>query len=218
MGLSVQTKMLPVVYLLRKCKVYLQTVNFVLISVLSTGPINEGKILDGNKEGVDIDIQRSRTDIAAHWSGFIDLESDVIQLVWCAGSFPGSCDIVIETKISPMITSVHKVLNTPIKNGARYFVTVIATNGAGVVTSLTSDGVIVDDTRPSPGTVINGDGFDVDYLYGDDDVSAHWSSFEDKESGIEYYEVALCDVRNASSCPQPFARVGQATNVTLTGK
>ena len=103
-------------------------------------------------------------------------------------------------------------------NGQRYYFTVKATNGAGVETSLTSDGVTVDETPPISGTVVDGMILDLDYVSGEDDISAHWLDFVDLESGIESYEVALCDARNFSSCPQSFTAVGNTTNVTIAGK
>lgn len=183
----------------------------------ATGPINGGHVLDGTKEGEDVDIQRSRTHISAYWSAFEDLESDVVHLRWCAGTSPGSCDLVGRTLLSPTSTSVSKVLTEPIKNGQRYFVTVNATNSAGMTTSLTADGVTVDDTPPLSGTVVDGPVSDIDYLNGEGDVTARWFGFEDLESGIAFYEVAFCDARNLSSCPQPFTGVGNTTNITITG-
>jgi len=189
--------------------------NFSFVALV--GPVNGGQILDGTEEGIDIDIQKSRTSIAAHWNAFEDLESDVIRVTWCAGSSPHACDLVEETQLTSTSTSVRKVLVKPIRNGQRYYITVNATNGAGVVTSLTSDGVTVDETPPSPGTVIDGNVLDIDYMNGEQDVSARWLNFEDFESGIESYQIALCDARNLSFCPQPFTEVGQATNVTISG-
>ena len=182
-----------------------------------TGPVTEGKILDGTKEGEDIDIQQSRTHIEAHWSAFEDLESDIFRVTWCAGLSPGSCDLVDKAQLAPTSTSVHKVLIEPLKNGQRYFITVNAANGAGIVTSLKSDGVTVDDTPPTYGIVIDGNSTDVNYVNGEQDISARWFNFEDLESGIESYEIALCDARNLSFCIRSFTGVGQATNVTITG-
>ncbi len=183
-----------------------------------TGPINGGLIQDGTQEGEDIDIQQSRTLIAAHWSAFEDLESDVIKVTWCAGFSPGVCDLMNETQLNHNSTLAHSALTNPIMNGQRYYVKVKATNGAGVTTSLTSDGVTVDDTPPISGTVIDGMASDVDYLNGEDDISARWFDFVDLESGIESYEVALCDARNVSFCPQTFTAVRLVTNVTITGE
>lgn len=189
--------------------------NFSFVALV--GPVNGGQILDGTEEGIDIDIQKSRTSIAAHWNAFEDLESDVIRVTWCAGSSTDACDLVEETQLTSTSTSVRKVLVKPIRNGQRYYITVNATNGAGVLTSLTSDGVTVDETPPTPGTVIDGNVLDIDYMNGEQDVSARWLNFEDFESGIEAYQIALCDARNLSFCPQPFTEVGQATNVTISG-
>ena len=189
----------------------------MLSFVALVGPVSGGQILDGSKEGEDIDIQQSRTHIAAHWSAFEDLESDVRGVTFCAGSSSGVCDLVEETHLTSTSTSVHTVLIEPIKNGQRCYITVNATNGAGVVTSLTSDGVTVDETPPTSGTVIDGNVSEIDYLNGEQDVSARWFNFEDLESGIESYEIALCNARNLSFCPQSFTGVGQARNVTMSG-
>ncbi len=188
------------------------------LSSTSTGPINGGSIQDGTQEGEDIDVQQSRTLIAAHWSAFEDLESDVRKVIWCAGLSSGACDLVNETQLDHNSTLARSVLTKPIMNGQRYYVTVKATNGAGVTTSLTSDGVTVDGTPPISGTVIDGMASDVDYVNGEDDIRARWVDFVDLESGIESYEVALCDARNLSSCPQLFTAVGLVTNVTITGE
>ena len=185
---------------------------------LLTGPTNGGGILDGTKEGKDINIQPSRSLVAAHWSAFEDLESDVVEVSWCAGLSYGTCDLVNETQLDHNSTFALSVLTKPIMNGQRYYVTVKATNGAGVTTSFTSNGVTVDDTPPTSGTVIDGMALDVDYVNGEDDISARWLEFVDLESGIEYYEVALCNARNLSSCPQSFTAVGLVTNVTITGE
>ena len=185
---------------------------------LLTGPTNGRGILDGTKEDKDINIQQSRTLVAAHWSAFEDLESDVVEVSWCAGLSYGTCDLVNETQLDHNSTFALSVLTKPIMNGQRYYVTVKATNGAGVTTSFTSNGVTVDDTPPTSGTVIDGMALDVDYVNGEDDISARWLEFVDFESGIQYYEVALCNARNLSSCPQSFTAVGLATNVTITGE
>lgn len=131
---------------------------------------------------------------------------------------PGACDVVNETQIDPGSTSVQKVLTKPIMTGKKCFVTIKATNGAGVTTSVTSDGVMVDDTPPLTGTVIDGVDSDEDYVNGQSDITAHWFGFEDLESGIDSYEVALCDARNLSFCSQPPTPVGNVNNVTFTGK
>lgn len=188
------------------------------LSHYSKGPFNGEVILDGSEEGVDIDFEESTTSLTAHWNAFQDLESDVMKVTWCAGLSAGACDVVKETLMDPESTFVHKILTRPMMSGQKYFITVTATNGAGVNTSITSDGTMVDDTPPLTGTVIDGTESDLDYIDGENDVSARWFGFSDFESGIDYYEVALCDTRNLSFCPQPLTKVGKTSNVTITGK
>lgn len=188
------------------------------LSHYSKGPFNGEVILDGSEEGVDIDFQESTTSLTAHWNAFQDLESDVMKVTWCAGLSAGACDVVKETLMDPESSFVHKILTRPMMSGQKYFITVTATNGAGVNTSITSDGTMVDDTPPLTGTVIDGTESDLDYIDGENDVSARWFGFSDFESGIDYYEVALCDTRNLSFCPQPLTKVGKTSNVTITGK
>ncbi|XP_022799532.1 uncharacterized protein LOC111337483 [Stylophora pistillata] len=182
-----------------------------------TGPTNEGTVMDGNTEGEDVNVQQSRILIAAHWNAFDDLESDVVKLTWCAGLSPGLCDLVKETELNNNNTSIRYFLSKPILNGYRYFVTVKATNGAGVTSLLKSDGVMVDDTPPISGSVIDGLESDRNYVNGEDDISASWFAFMDLESGIDSYKVALCHERNLSNCPQPFTSTGKTTNVTISG-
>ena len=181
------------------------------------GPVGGQAVFDGEEDGADISVQSSARDITANWNEFEDPESDVIGVTWCAGTAPSRCDLVGRTQIEPSETSVRQVLDEALTSGQRYYVTVQATNGAGLVTSLTSDGVTVDTTPPVQGQVIDGDTVDVDFLYGEDDVTARWFNFSDRESGIQSYDVAICDMRNSSNCPQPFIDVGLATQVTITG-
>lgn len=142
----------------------------------------------------------------------------MVKLSWCAGLSPGLCDLVKETELINNSTSIRYFLSKPIMNGYRYFVTVKATNGAGVTSLLKSDGVMVDDTPPTSGSVVDGLGSDRNYVNGEDDVSASWSAFMDLESGIDSYKVALCHERNLSNCPQPFTSTGKTTNVTISGE
>ena len=133
------------------------------------------------------------------------------------GSTPRLCDIVKSTDIAPTSTSVSHVPDEPLKNGQRFYITIQATNGAGVRTSLSSDGVVVDTSPPDPGVVIDGYFRDVDYVSGDQDLTARWFDFKDMETGIKYYEIAVCDSRNLANCPQPYVGVNLATNVTIAG-
>ena len=133
------------------------------------------------------------------------------------GTAPRTCDILQFKNIATTSTSIDTVLDKDIGNGQRFYVTIQATNAAGVITVLSSDGVTVDTSPPRPGAVIDGYDKNIDFLFEDQKLTARWFEFQDEESGIQYYEVAVCDSRDLNNCPQPYVGVNLATNVTITG-
>ena len=176
-----------------------------------------GKIFDGSKIGEDIDYQRDRDHIHASWFKIEDPESDIVSLSWCIGSMPGSCDQLENTLIDVTATEISAVLPQPARDGNNYYVTLNAVNGAGLSTTMVSDGVTVDYTQPSPGVVVVGQDNGIEYMKNGDTIYAHWSGFEDTVSGIISCQFALCEVKNKSSCALEFANVALQTNVTLSG-
>ena len=175
------------------------------------------KILDSFEDTKDIDFQRSRTHVSAMWFDVEDPESDVISLTWCVGSRPRSCDFKPSTSLDVTASKISACLNQPINNGGRYYITLMATNGAGLTSIMVSDGVTVDYTPPSVGMVIDGQDGDSDYLKDGDTVYARWSEFEDGESGIKSYQFALCEKENITACPTAFSDTGLQTNISLSG-
>lgn len=75
----------------------------------------------------------------------------------------------------------------------QYFFTITATNNAGL-TSVEHLDILVDDSPPEPGTVLEGpiDGPDIDYT-DQDFVITHWHGFIDHESGIDSYVIGVSD-------------------------
>ena len=183
--------------------------------ILTAPPLSN--VVDGLKETKDIDYQRSRTFVSASWFIAEDPESDIIILTWCVGSRPRSCDLNPSSSLDVNATKISTFLNQPIKHGERYYVTVNATNGAGLTSVMATNGVTVDYTPPIFGIVIDGKGDDVDYLKDGDTVYARWSEFEDPESGIKSYQFALCEKENITICPTVFSDTGLQTNISLSG-
>ncbi|XP_028399029.1 uncharacterized protein LOC114522522 [Dendronephthya gigantea] len=185
------------------------------ISADTTEP-SLSNVIDG-LEAEDIDYQQSRRKVSASWFKVEDPESDIIALMWCVGSRPGSCELYPSTSSDVTTTKISVFLNQPIKNGEMYYVTVNATNGAGLTSVVASNGVTVDYTPPRVGIVIDGESDDVDYLKGGDTVYARWTNFEDLESGIKSYLFALCEKENVTVCPRAFSDTGLQTNISLSG-
>ncbi|KAK3735001.1 hypothetical protein QZH41_001674 [Actinostola sp. cb2023] len=187
-------------------------------NIILRAPLAGSVVYDGHKDGADIDFQLSNCDVSAHWNSLEDPESDIVKVTYCVGTTPGFCDLLPRQTLSPWLHKIHEVLNEPMRNGQRFYVTVQATNGAGETTTVTSDGVTVDNTPPTPGRVFDGNtSKDIDFLFGDDDVVVNWLGFKDDESGIKNYEVAICDARNLTNCPQQFTDVNNVTSIKITG-
>lgn len=138
--------------------------------IVDTSPPTAGVVLDGaNME--DIDYCIDRTSYTAHWLGFADPHSDVIQYEWAIGSCYGCTDIQSFVSVGLMtgrlsvccrmqslddITTEATRGGLSLKDGWRYYVTVRVCNLAGLCITETSNGAIIDRSPPIPGTVLDG--------------------------------------------------------------
>lgn len=68
---------------------------------------------------------------------------------------------------------------------------VLATDHVGLSTTALSAGVIFDDTPPTQGVMVIDGIHSNKYLVTPQLFSIHWSGFEDKESGIHSFELAI---------------------------
>ncbi|VDH98686.1 Hypothetical predicted protein, partial [Mytilus galloprovincialis] len=76
--------------------------------------------------------------------------------------------------------------------GIRYYTTVTACNTADLCSSVTSDGVIIDNSPPSTGTVKDGaDYIDINYQSLRSYIAATWRGFNDPQSGLEKYYIRV---------------------------
>ena len=102
--------------------------------------------------------------------------------------------------------------------GTRYYVSVRAWNGAGLSTTLVSDGLVRDNTPPLPGSVFLSSRHASDHVTDDvTTLSASWHGFEDLESGVASYSLALFDVADLSTPVVDFVAVGFRTEHVFQG-
>ena len=114
--------------------------------IVDLTPPNSGLVHDGSSLHFDIQFQFSTTTVAAIWEPFRDHESGIVSYRWGLGTTPDSVD-VIDFKDVGMITSAMAE-NLTLTHGERYYITVEATNGAGMTSHGWSDGFIVDTSTP----------------------------------------------------------------------
>ncbi len=119
------------------------------IVVDGTPPL-AGTVSDG-WTGADLDVQLSRTTIAAHWTGFNDPQSGIVGYEWAIGTTSGGQEILafagVGTRTQASTSAIDLML--ALSTGAPYYVTVRATNGTSQTVTATSDGVTVTGTASS---------------------------------------------------------------------
>ncbi|KAK7496776.1 hypothetical protein BaRGS_00011985 [Batillaria attramentaria] len=166
---------------------------------------------------VDVDYVTTEPSVTACWDGvFRDAESQITQFeVWFGTS----------VYADDHVQKFHVGLNTSwsfptsgLERGTRYYVTVRAVNGAGLMTTAVSDGVTVDVTPPVAGVVFAATRYThLPAQTSTTTLPASWHGFQDAHSGVTSYYVTLNDVTANSTSLMPFRRVGTKTEYTLGG-
>ncbi|XP_019633113.1 PREDICTED: uncharacterized protein LOC109476570 [Branchiostoma belcheri] len=157
--------------------------------VVETSPPEAGNVYDGPTSGAvnDIDYQDDVTTIHAHWDGFHDPHSAVVSYTWSVGVCAGCSDILAPQNVG--ILQAARVDALQLTPGETYYVTVTACNAADLCTTVSSDGVIPDDSPPVAGRVLDGaQGEEASYQASTSSLAAHWYGFNDPHSGLAYYE------------------------------
>ncbi|XP_069134360.1 uncharacterized protein [Argopecten irradians] len=100
--------------------------------------------------------------------------------------------------------------------GMTYYCTVQACNGAGLCTSVSSNGFITDNSPPLPGIVHVGiNGHHSRFWPHPDSIQMQWFGFVDVESKIQNYEVCVRHTNNSDCDILTFTNVFLSNTVTL---
>jgi hypothetical protein len=175
------------------------------VIVDTSGPTS-GAVNDG--AGADIDSQASLTTISANWS-FSDPQSGITQYEWAIGTTAGGEQV--QAFVAAGSSAIAGGLS--LSEGVTYYVTVRATNGAGLTATASSDGVTVTVPSPVAGTVLDGLGADIDTQASLTAISANWSGFSDPLGGALTYAWAIGTTAGGQQV-QAFTGVGAATSAT----
>ena len=201
-----------------------------VFAIDNTPPILSGPIIAGVSRDAAFQYQSDTTSITATWLPFTDLESDIHNYQFAIGTRPYQDDIV-SFEIVHLATQVTKN-GLSLSQGNVYYITVIATNLAGLSTNESSLGLVIDTTPPQAvnGCVYDGpSGEDIDFFSPDMDLAAHWEDIKDAESGIMESKYCLgtkprgCQIRTTTSvganksftCPTCKANPGERVFVTV---
>ncbi|XP_032233414.2 uncharacterized protein LOC5508728 isoform X2 [Nematostella vectensis] len=183
--------------------------------IIDSTPPHKGVVNDGVIEP-DLKYQSSKTMMSANWGGIWDLESGLEKFEWAIRENATNAT-VMDFKDAGLATHVTSdAIN--LENGKTYYVLLRATNKAGDVRELHSNGVTIDNTPPLPnpvhpgyrdsnGWVQSGGMF---YSSNISHISAHWRPFVDEESEIWFYKWAVGTTRCGGQV-QSFVNIGQET-------
>ncbi|XP_028399178.1 uncharacterized protein LOC114522645 isoform X2 [Dendronephthya gigantea] len=175
--------------------------------------------------------------ITARWENFMDAESDISQYEVCLGTTEEECDEIDFQFVGSNIN--HTFTGHELRHQETYYVTVKATNNAGLSTLVSSNQIKVDLTPPSPVEELNGASFDLEEICtnaiterscnetrpetnervliklscANDLINASWVEHEDRESGIAMVEWCVESMNNTCN-----VQLWQALSTDLLSK
>ncbi len=146
-------------------------------------------IIEGH-ETEDWDYQGSDSSFIISWAGN-DAASGINFYEYAVGTEPDSTDIV-DWALAGLNTSIA-IDSLELEEGRDiYYGSIRATDQAGNISAAFSgDGIEVDISSPSTGTVIDGTNDDLAFTRADTNLTATWNGFSDGISGIAYYEYGI---------------------------
>ncbi|XP_076113981.1 uncharacterized protein LOC143082265 [Mytilus galloprovincialis] len=159
--------------------------------IYDMSPPVAGHVYDGSVEAAlsymkDRDYQTDVKTLSAYWEGFHDPHSTIKSYYVSIGTCPECEDLLVNQDIG--ITYNYTLCHMHLGSGIRYYTTITACNTADMCTSVTSDGVVIDNSPPTQGIVLDGvDVYDLEYQSLRRYLSARWYGFTDPQSGIEKF-------------------------------
>uniref|UniRef100_A0ABM0M5T3 Uncharacterized protein LOC102801709 n=1 Tax=Saccoglossus kowalevskii TaxID=10224 RepID=A0ABM0M5T3_SACKO len=158
-------------------------------TIVDASPPIAGYVYDGtvSADQIDLDVQTDLSSLTARWTGFSDPHTGIATYTWAIGT----CKVCDDTRGEQYVGVVTEMTadNLNLKPGFTYYTTVIACNAAKLCTTVTSDGVLIDNSPPVRGAVHDGiSGPDIAYQTSRSTMAAHWYGFHDPQSQISHYE------------------------------
>ena len=110
------------------------------INVDRTPPIS-GTVRDGADPTKDINYQSDTSSICMNWEGFSDPHSKIVLYQWGVGLIPGNFSVVPLQNLTDEEVKGRKVCKAvALFNDVTYYSTLVVTNGADLITSVSSNG------------------------------------------------------------------------------
>lgn len=173
----------------------------------------------GETEEDDLDFFSSDSEVEVSWQNvFIQSLSGLYSTYEVAvGDTPGADNVYPFTPVSSTLLNRTLISDLTLTHGRKYYSTVRTVSPLGVGHVSVSDGFTVDLSPPNIGVVLDGEGRE--YVNAVAQVrrgrySARWFGFNDPQSGIHHYELAISD--SLSQPPvEDYVDVGISLSETL---
>ena len=139
--------------------------------MVDTSPPVMGQVFDGGY-GEDSDYFQERNSVSAHWVGFNDPHSNILEYEWAIGTCTGCTDVQgfisvgIQTGTKQSLPTYCSIMiyfctdstreGLSLKDGQKYYTILRACNLVGLCTMASSNGAVMDGSLPIPGAVLDG--------------------------------------------------------------
>ncbi|XP_046569942.1 uncharacterized protein LOC124278267 [Haliotis rubra] len=185
--------------------------------ILDNSPPVPGMVFVGH-DGHHRKYHGHASSLTARWFGFEDPETGINHFDWCVGTTAGICDVLPST--NNLLSD--SVLKTGLKlpSGHPLYVTVNATNPAGLVATSTSDSFIVDASapvatvKPAFTSPYSRNMSAVNVQWENSMLHLHWK-FTDADSPVERHLVSLSTHHDGSSAVESIHLGAQHSTIIL---
>ncbi len=187
-----------------------------------TSPPLVGSIVDGLDPQADQQYSNSLTTVSANWKDFVDYESGIAYYTITIFLKPsGSAEAYqLHRETVEGGTTAFTRNHFTFSDGDNVFVQLEAANGAGLLTTVNSSGVIIDLSAPQLQSLVDGLDLsaDLDYQSTSNTLSVAWQASDD-QSGISQIEGAVFELREGRRVrvhPDPFFTDATTEPITTT--
>ena len=161
-GPAATTAVVPAPYLLAHGKRYYVELRITNGALLQTLASTDGVIVDTtaphsynasvfhNFERLDVQYSSNTKVVRASWEGFEDPETAITEFWWSVGTSRHETDVVNTTYLG---SATYAEVAVDLSDGTQLFVTVWASNDAGLTSFVRSAAVMVDSSPPAFGTI-----------------------------------------------------------------
>ena len=160
----------------------------------------------------DRDYQISNEVVQAHWHSWADITSGIYGYRCAVGSAPLSDDVVSWFFVSTATTCEASISEQQVPLWTVLYVSVEAINFAGLSTTISSDGVMIDHDPPQKGVVV-----DTPYQSSTSRIAVRWQDFADEQeagilqgAGIKQFLWGISSSADGSQDVLPLVDVGLA--------